>query len=247
MSFSKCATFPSPSRLEAAGFCFHLTASHLISCVDKSIIALTLKRKTIGMKPRHSLCTFVSTINNDSATKLRNECHGFMSCCLPFQSEGNYAFNQHNGMQFRYMWPCITKPTKSRMTQFCVMARNRWSGSAWVIFRFWYILLLLAYETCCYTTSRRCRSKEQSFFYSNPGSIKRIISRVVCCFSRPIFLWSDGSCDHSTCPIISLWTWLSTLLWTLISFQRSKLEHWHLKVVMNRMYSISVQTFRIIW
>ena len=104
------------------------------------------------------------------------------------------------------MWPCITKPTKSRMAQFCVMARNRWSGSAWVIFRFWYIL------------------KEQSFFYIilKFGSIKRIISRVICCFSRPIFLWSDGRCDHSTCPIISLWTWLSSVLWTLISFERSK-------------------------
>ena len=75
-----------------------------------------------------------------------------------------------------YLWPCITKPTKSRMAQFCVMARNRWSGSAWVIFRFWYIL------------------KEESFFYIilKFGSIKRIISRVVCCFSRPIFVWSDG-------------------------------------------------------
>ena len=75
-----------------------------------------------------------------------------------------------------HLWPCITKPTKSRMAQFCVMARNRWSGSAWVIFRFWYIL------------------KEQSFFYIilKFGSIKRIISRVFCCFSRPIFLQSDG-------------------------------------------------------
>ena len=87
-----------------------------------------------------------------------------------------------------YLWPCITKPTKSRMAQFCVMARNRWSGSAWVIFRFWYIL------------------KEQSFFYTilKFGSIKRIISRVFCCFSRPVFLRSDGSCYHSTCPIICL-------------------------------------------
>ena len=129
------------------------------------------------------------------------------------------------------MWPCITKPTNSRTAQFCVMARNRWSGSAWVNFWFWYIL------------------KEQSFFYIilKFGSIKHIISRVFCCFSRPMFLWSDGSCDHSTCPIISLWTWLSCLLWTLISFERSKLEHWNLRVVMNRMYSISVATFRIIW
>ena len=90
---------------------------------------------------------------------------------------------------FEHMWPCITKPTKSCMAQFCVMARNRWSGSAWVIFRFWYIL------------------KEQSFFYIilKFGSIKRIISRVFCWFSRPIFLRSDGSCDHNTCPIISLY------------------------------------------
>ena len=80
------------------------------------------------------------------------------------------------------------KTNKSCMAQFCVMARNRWSGSAWVIFRFWDIL------------------KEQFFFYIilKFGSIKRIISRVFCCFSRPIFLRSDGSCDHSTCPIISL-------------------------------------------
>ena len=87
------------------------------------------------------------------------------------------------------MWPCITKPTKSCIAQFCVMARNRWSGSAWIIFRFWYIL------------------KEQSFFYIilKFGSIKHIISKVFfCCFSRPIFLRSDGSCDHNTCPIISL-------------------------------------------
>ena len=71
-----------------------------------------------------------------------------------------------------HMWPCITKPTKSCMAQFCVMTRNRWSGSAWVIFRFWYIL------------------KEQSFFYISLkfGSIKRIISKVFCYFSRPIFL-----------------------------------------------------------
>ena len=61
-------------------------------------------------------------------------------------------------------------------------------GSAWVIFQFLYIL------------------KEQSFFYIIPkfGSIKRIISRVLCNFSRPIFLRSDGSCDHNTCPIIFL-------------------------------------------
>ena len=32
--------------------------------------------------------------------------------------------------------PCITKPTKSRIVQFWAMAKNRWSGSAWVIFRF---------------------------------------------------------------------------------------------------------------
>ena len=136
-----------------------------------------------------------------------------------------------SGLCSDQLWPCITKPTKSRMAQFCVMARNRWSGSAWVIFRFWNIL------------------KEQSFFYIilKFRSIKRIISRVFCCFSRPIFLRSDGSCNHNTCPIISLYTWLSSLLWTLISFERSKLEHWELRVIMNRMYSISVPTIRIIW
>ena len=116
------------------------------------------------------------------------------------------------------------KTTKSRMAQFCVMTRNMWSGSAWVIFRFWYNL------------------KEQSFFYIilKFGSIKHVISRFFWCFSRPIFLRSDGTCDHSTCPIISL-TWLSILLWNLISFERNKLEHFKLRVVMNRMYSISGQ------
>ena len=91
-------------------------------------------------------------------------------------------------LKTHYLWPCITKPTKSRMAQFCVMARNRWSWSAWVIFRFWYIL------------------KEQSFFYIilKFGSIKRIISRGFCRFSRTIFLRPDGSCDHNTCHIISL-------------------------------------------
>ena len=129
-----------------------------------------------------------------------------------------------------YMWPCITKPTKSRIAQFCVMARKMRSGSAWVIFRFWYIL------------------KEQSFYIILKfGRMERIISRVFCCFSRPIFLRSDGSGDHSTCHIISLQTWLSSLLWTLISFEKSKLEHWKMKILMNRMYLVSVLSFRIIW
>ena len=68
-----------------------------------------------------------------------------------------------------------SKKKKSRIAKFCVMAKNRWSGSACVIFRFWYLL------------------KEQSFFciILKFGSIKRIISRGFCCFSRPIFLWSD--------------------------------------------------------
>ena len=58
----------------------------------------------------------------------------------------------------------------------------------WVSMEFWYIL------------------KEHSFFYIllKFGSIKRIISSFFCCFTRPIFLRSDGSCDHSTCPSISL-------------------------------------------
>ena len=34
----------------------------------------------------------------------------------------------------------ITKPTKSRTAQFYAVAKNRWSRSACVIFRFWYIL-----------------------------------------------------------------------------------------------------------
>ena len=86
------------------------------------------------------------------------------------------------------MWPYITKQIESRIAQFCAMAKNMWSGSALVMFIFWYIL------------------KEQSFFYiiMKFGSITRIISSFFWCFSRPIFLRSDGSCDHSTCPFISL-------------------------------------------
>ena len=151
----------------------------------------------------------------------------------------NNEVHVHSFLRLRILWglelfyndPASQNQPKSRMAQFCVMARNRWSGSAWVIFIFWNIL------------------KEQSFFYIilRFRSIKRIISRVFCCFSRPIFLRSDGSCDHNTCPIISLYTWLSSLLWTLISFERSKLEHWELRVVMNRMYSIGVPTIRKIW
>ena len=67
-------------------------------------------------------------------------------------------------------WPCITKPTKSRIAQFCVMAKNKWSGSAWVIFRFWYIL------------------NEQSFYIILKfGSIKCIISRCFCRFLDQYF------------------------------------------------------------
>ena len=117
----------------------------------------------------YSVCVFHATEN-------RGHISVQVFICLPFQCIP-YTICEH-------MWPCITKPTKSRMAQFCVMARNSWSGSSWVIFRFWFIL------------------KEQFFFYIilTFGSIQRIISKGFCCFSRPIFLRSDGSCDHSTCP-----------------------------------------------
>ena len=66
-----------------------------------------------------------------------------------------------------YRWPCITTRTKSRIAQFCTMDKNVWSWSAWVIFRFWYIL------------------KEQSFYIILKfGSIKQIISSGFCYFSR---------------------------------------------------------------
>ena len=145
-----------------------------------------------GMIPRKLSVSIVT--QNAKLTKilklyacfLNKGCHWLRSWVLPDIAAPN-ACKLIPSIE-TYLWPCITKPTKSRMAQFCVMARNRWSGSAWVIFWFWYIL------------------KEQSFFYIilKFGSIKRIISRVFCCFSRPIFLRSDGSCDHSTCPIISL-------------------------------------------
>ena len=93
-----------------------------------------------------------------------------------------------NDISMLHMWPCITKPTKSRIAQFCVMAKNRWSGSAKVIFIF-YIFW---------------KSNPHSTYSWSLEAIKRIISRVFAVFSRPIFLRSDGSCDHSTCPFISL-------------------------------------------
>ena len=57
--FQNVLLFPPQSGLKQREF-FHLTASHWISCVDKSIIALTLKRKTTWMKPRHSLRNFAA-------------------------------------------------------------------------------------------------------------------------------------------------------------------------------------------
>ena len=59
--------------------------------------------------------------------------------------------------------PAITKPTKSRIAKFYATAKNRWSGSTWVVFRFWYIL------------------KEQSFFYIilKFGSEKKKLQVVV--------------------------------------------------------------------
>ena len=58
VSFSKCATFSPESSLETAEM-FCLTASRGTSCVDKRIIVLTLKRKTIWMKPMHLLRNFL--------------------------------------------------------------------------------------------------------------------------------------------------------------------------------------------
>ena len=54
------------------------------------------------------------------------------------------------------------KPTQTCIAQFWAMAKNRWSGSAWVICRFWYVL------------------NEQSFIYIllKFGSITRSISSV---------------------------------------------------------------------
>ena len=65
----------------------------------------------------------------------------------------------------------LNHKTKSCTAQFCAMAKNMWSGSACVIFRFRYIL------------------KEQFFFYIilKFGSIKCIISSCSCCFSKPMF------------------------------------------------------------
>ena len=59
----------------------HLTASH---CVHKSIIALTLKRKTTWMKPTHYYTTLWH-YHRDSTTKLRNECLGFIHVVFLFK------------------------------------------------------------------------------------------------------------------------------------------------------------------
>ena len=72
------------------------------------------------------------------------------------------------------MWPCITKPTKSRIAQFYVMAKNRWSGSACVIFRFWYIL------------------KEQSFYINKFGSL--VFLHKLCKLRR---ICVDTECLHA--------------------------------------------------
>ena len=58
VSFSKCATFPLQAGLKQLEF---ISSD---GCVDKSIIALTLKRKTIWMKARHSLRNFVALNSN---------------------------------------------------------------------------------------------------------------------------------------------------------------------------------------
>ena len=72
---------------------FHLTASHGISCVDKSIIALTLKRKTIWMKPSAfftQLCgTIPMMIVRQSCVM---KCLGFNHVVFLFKVRRNYAF-----------------------------------------------------------------------------------------------------------------------------------------------------------
>ena len=91
--------------------------------------------------------------------------------------------------------------------------------------------------------------KEQFFLYIvlKFGSIKRHIYmywRLL--FARPIFFRSDVSCNHSIGPFISLQPWLSCLRWTLKTFERTKLVHWKLQVVMNRMH-LNFRIYVIWW
>ena len=91
VSFSKCATFPPASRLEAAGI-FHLTASH---CVDKSIIALTLKRKTIiGIVPQSCVMNASVSFVLSSFSKWGQLCFCQHSWFNGTPSDEKLAFNQ---------------------------------------------------------------------------------------------------------------------------------------------------------
>ena len=87
--------FPPASRLEAGGIFSSDGVPLNQLCWQKHIIALTLKRKTTWMKPRHSLRNFRGHYSNDSATKLLNECSvSFM--LSSFSKWGKLCFCQHN-------------------------------------------------------------------------------------------------------------------------------------------------------
>ena len=106
-----------------------------------------------------------------------------------------------------YMWPCITKPTKGRTAQLYAMARNRWSGSACVIFSFWYKKYIL--------------KEQSSYIILKFRSIKRIIQG--CRFSdfcrnsdflRPsdFFFFFSRACIVCVTTMRVNW-WLSGQFW----------------------------------
>ena len=98
MSFSKCATFPLISRLDAARISL-LRASHGISCVDKRIIAFALKRKTTRMNGIHAASRFSSTVTIPMIAPQNHVMSRFHSCRLPFvtfSNRGQSCICQHS-------------------------------------------------------------------------------------------------------------------------------------------------------
>ena len=90
--------FPPASRLEAVGIYSR------ISCVDRSIIALTLKRKTIWMKVRHSLCNFVAL----NSTCFKPACGGKRSTFWKLHCLRKIALESKRPIHTWWTWCQIT-------------------------------------------------------------------------------------------------------------------------------------------
>ena len=128
------------------------------------------------------------------------------------------------------MWPCISKPTKSRTAQFYVRVKNRWNGSPFSIFRFSYFM------------------KEQFFVFIIPkfGIIKQMGSGLFFCFCRTLFIGLTQVLCVSQIQSKSN-SFTHSLLSTVITFERMMLLHWKLKLIMNRLFLMSVPNFSVIW